>query len=118
MKRFILFLVLFVCMLLLLYKCSNVETRDSEVFGTVTDMQYKDSYSSWNAATKTPQYHPKEYLVTITYEGITQTFNSKSLYETVNEGDSVCVILHEYIYIDLGIAEQTLVLPQQSYSLD
>lgn len=83
-------------------------------------LQYKASYTTlmpmYNAATKTtmliPQAHSAQYLVTITYEGISETFDDKTLYESVKEGDIIQMILCKGYDEDDNLIKQTLQFPE------
>ena len=118
MKRFALLLVIVFC--IITTGCQQVITREqSEVSATITEVQYKAAYTTsiliYNAALKmsipTPVQHDAQYLVTITYEDITQTFDSQTLYENSKAGDTIQVILCKY-YDEAGnLIEQSLQIP-------
>lgn len=100
MKRIIVLLVTFMC--LFLVGCQMiVEEEEIEVAAVVAEMEYEKSYIqpmlTYDSISKTaktiPQYHAARYLVTVTYEDISETFNNQSLYENVKEGEIVEVIL-------------------------
>lgn len=119
MKRFTVLLAIIMCVVLT--GCQSVFVREkTEVSATVTEMQYEDSYTTlmpmYNAATKTtmliPQSHSAQYLVTITYEGISETFDDKTLYESVKEGDIIQMILCEDYDEDDNLIKQTLQFPE------
>lgn len=119
MKRFIVLLAIIMGGVILI--CQSVYTKESsEVIGTVTDMEYNDSYTTfisvYNAGTKTPmlipQKHPAQYLVTITYEGISETFDDQTLYESVKEGDAIQIVLYKYYDKNDDLIKQNLQLPE------
>lgn len=118
MKRFT---VLLAIMCVVLTGCQSVIVREkNEVSATVTEMQYEDSYTTfmpmYNVASKTtmllPQTHSAQYLVTITYEGISETFDDKTLYESVKEGDIIQMILCKDYDKDNNLIKQTLQFPE------
>ena len=84
MKRFILLVVIIMC--IALTGCQTIEKEEKiDVNATVTDMQYRSSYVTflpiYNGKTTTliPQTHPARYLVTISYEDVSETFNDRNL---------------------------------------
>lgn len=85
MKRFI-FLVM-VTIMCILAGCQKIATEKAEVNGTVVDMQYRRSYttqmllSTGKSTTLIYVNHPEQYLVTISYENVSETFDDKSLYK-------------------------------------
>lgn len=119
MKRFIWFIAIIMCVVFVSCQLATVEEK-VEVSATITEMEYKASYvyflPTYNSATKTTtiisQPHPAQYLVTITYENITQTFDDKDLYESVQKGDTIQIILCNYYDKDNNLLEQELKLPE------
>lgn len=111
MKRFTVLLAIIICVVLT--GCQSVITMEKvEVSATVVEMQYEDSLIWYNPALKMPQSLPAEYLVTISYEDISQTFNNQTLYESVNEGDTIQMILCKE-YDEAGnLIRQTLQFPE------
>lgn len=92
MKRFLLLVTIIMCFSLT--ACHAVVSMEKvEVSGTVTEMKFEKEVIQYNAALKIPQYRPERYLVTISYESLSQTFDNKELYEAVKEGDIVQITL-------------------------
>lgn len=116
MKRFIL-LVVIICVALT--GCQTIEKEEKiDVNATVTDMQYRSSYVTmmtiYNDKTTTliPKTHPARYLVTISYENVSETFNDKNLYENVKEGDTIQMVLYNGYDKDDNLIKQTLQFPE------
>ncbi len=120
MKRFALLITFIMCVVLTGCQ-SAVVSEKTKVSATITEMQYEDSYITFipmfNAATKTttlrPQTHSAQYLVTVTYEGISETFDNQTLYEAVKEGDTIQMILCKNYDKDGDLINQTLQLPEE-----
>ncbi len=119
MKRFTVLIAIIMCVVLT--GCQSVTVREKiEVSATVTNMQYEASYTTlmpmYNAATRTtmlmPISHPAQYLVTITYESVSKTFDDQTLYESVKEGDTIQMILCKDFDEDNNLIRQTLLLPE------
>lgn len=76
MKRFSLIVVIIICVVLT--SCSVVtSTEKVEVYGIVTEMQYKKATVRYNLALKMPQRLPAKYLVTIINDKIKVTKKGK-----------------------------------------
>lgn len=117
MKRFILLVVIIMCVALT--GCQTTEKEEKiDVNATVTDMQYQSSYVTmipiFNGKTTTliPQTHPARYLVTISYEDVSETFDNSTLYENVKEGDTIQMVLYKGYDKDDNLIKQTLQLPE------
>lgn len=111
MKRFTLLLAIIMCVILT--GCQSVIVREkNDVYATVTEVQYKDSSVWYNPALKMPQVLPEKYLVTISYEGISETFDNKTLYESVKEGDTIQMILCSDYDENGNLIKQTLEIPE------
>jgi len=93
--------------------------EEHEVMGTVTALEYHDSDTTFtpiNAGKVTTfmsHQHSEQYLITVTYQDLTDTFDDKTLYQRVQRGDSVKLILcnsydknHELIHQSLSLAEE------------
>ena len=101
MKRFILiFSSIILCVVL--SSCETIEKEEKlEVSATVIDKQYKNAYTTmmpvFNGKTTTliPQRHPALYLVTISYDDVSETFEDRKLYENVKKGDDIKMILYK-----------------------
>lgn len=111
MKRFTALLAIIMCVVLT--GCQSDIVREKiEVSAIVTEKQYKDSYFRYNPALKMPQRVSAKYLVTISYEDISETFVFKSLYESVEEGDSIHMILCKDYDENGRLIKQTLQFPE------
>lgn len=117
MKRFILLVVIIMCVALT--GCLAIEKEEKiDVNATVTDIQYRSSYVTmtpiFNGKTTTiiPQTHPACYLVTISYEDVSETFNDRNLYENVKEGDTIQMVLYKGYDKDDNLIKQTLQFPE------
>ena len=117
MKWFILLVVIIMCVALTC--CQAIEKEEKiDVNATVTDIQYRSSYVTmmpiFNGKTTTliPQTHPARYLVTISYEDVSETFNDRNLYENVKEGDTIQMVLYKGYDKDDNLIKQTLQFPE------
>ncbi len=111
MKRFSLIVAIVICVILT--SCSLVtSTKKSEVYGTVTKMEYKEKSLFYNVALEMYQIIPEKYLVTITYKGIRETIDSQTLYEKYKEGDKVKVILCNSYDQEGNLVCQKLEIPE------
>lgn len=117
MKRFILLIVMIMCVSLT--GCQTIEKEEKiDVNATVTDMQYRSSYvvliPLYNGKTTTyiPQTYPARYLVTISYEDVSETFDDINLYENVKEGDTIQMVLYKGYDKDDNLIKQTLQFPE------
>lgn len=116
MKRFVI-LIIIICLIIISCKYCTTEEQ-IEVTAMVTEIQYVEAYTTlipmFDAATKTtlliPQNHPEQYLVTITYESISTTFDNKILYESVKEGDKLQMKLCKEYDASRNVVNQTLQL--------
>lgn len=94
--------------------------EENEVSTIIAEMQYESSYilqlPTYNSITKTTtirqQPYPAKYLVTITYENISETFNDKTLFEKVKEGDIIQMILCKSYDKNGNLIKQTLQFPE------
>lgn len=118
MKRVISFILITV-MCMAFSSCQHIVTEEcTDVMATVTEKEYKDSYVTmvpvYNGKTTTlrPQHHPSKYYITITYEGVTKRVNSKNLYESVKEGDSIQMILYKGYDEEGNLVKQELLFPE------
>lgn len=111
-------ILMFVLFSLMLSGCTNskviVNEQKEEVTATVTSVEEvfvpPTYYFSPATNTSMPFFYPNEYNVTVTYDDLSQTFNDKSLYNSVNVGDTIQVILHEVVD-DEGKTTRELLLP-------
>lgn len=79
-------------------KDKRIEREDEkEVTAIVTHKKYESSYVTMIPmnACNVPQSHAARYLVTMSYEDVSVTFNDKALYENVKEGDTMQMILYK-----------------------
>ena len=117
MKRVVILLVIIVCLILISCKSCTIE-EEIEVTAMVTEIRYLEACSTltpmFNPSTKTtlliPQNHPERYLVTITYENISTTFDDKTLYESVKSGDIIQMTLCKEYDVFRNVVNQTLQL--------
>lgn len=97
MRRYMILITVGIIICMILVECNRVSEREEQqVIGTVTQKEYRDEYYTYVFVRKNiplKRYHPPKYLVTITYEGIEQTFDDSALYNKVDVGDSVEVTL-------------------------
>lgn len=122
MKRFTILLTIFIC--IFLAGCKQVVVRDQiEVTATVTEKSYTPSYTSFvsiyhptlKTITLSPIIHSEKHLITISYKHISNTFDDKKLYENVNQGDSIQMILYKD-HDKLGqLVDETLQFRQPQY---
>mgnify|MGYP000516744321 FL=1 len=68
--------------------------------------------SNGKTTTLIPQTHPARYLVTISYEDVSETFNDRNLYENVKEGDTIQMVLYKGYDKDDNLIKQTLQFPE------
>lgn len=122
MKRFTILLTIFIC--IFLTGCKQVVIREQiEVTAKVTEKEYKPSsmvlVPIYNPALKTitnaPHFYPAKYLVTISYEHVSNTFNDEKLFENVNQGDTIQMLLCTDHDKKGNLVEEILQFPQQQY---
>ena len=118
MKRLIsLFMVMVLCISCLLLTGCGLTYEVVEVTATVTEKEYKSSYLQPYTTYINNQVHiqyrtvPAKYYVTVVYEDVVETFNNSSLYNKVEEGDSI------EIYLYLGYDDEG-VLKEKKLKLD
>jgi hypothetical protein len=118
MKRFVLLVAIIMCTILT--GCQLIEKEEKiNVNAEVTDMQYERSYVTkrpmkmGETYTYVSQRHPARYLVTISYEDVSETFNDENLYESVKEGDTIQMILYKGYDKNDNLIKQTLQFPEQ-----
>lgn len=112
MKRFTVLLAIIIMCFALTGCQSVIVIEKAEVSATVTEMQYEDAWIFFNPALKMPQVFPEEYSVTISYEDISETFDDQDLYESVEKGDKIKMILCKYYDEDGNLIKQTLQIPE------
>lgn len=113
MKRFtVLLIIVIMCGVLTSCRQPIIDEEKIEVCATVAEMEYEESYCRYNPTLRILEYVPEEYLVTITYEDISKTFDNKRLYKRVEEGDSIQIILYKKYDEDGKLIRQTLQLPE------
>ena len=117
MKRVILLVCILMC--IVLTGCQKVEREETmKVRATVTDRSHTVSYTTlipiYNGKTHSyiPQFHPATYHVTVSYGDIYYTFNNQELYNSVQVGDTVQVILYHGFDKDNNLIKETLMLPE------
>lgn len=100
MRRYMIFMTVEIIICMILVGCNRVtEKKEQQVVGIVTHREFEEEYYSTKYVhvhrTLVPisHHHPAKYLITITYEGIEQTFDNSTLYNKVDVGDSVEVTL-------------------------
>lgn len=71
----------------------SIDEQSNVITGIVTKKEYKDSFLMVMPTTLMPHRFPEKYLVTITYNNLSETFDDKELYYQVEEGDTVDVML-------------------------
>ena len=95
-------LILFILLILILSMTGCGGTAEkSEVDAVVTKLQYNPpkQYTSieYNFVLKMPMVtshtKPAEYLITISYEDTSITYDNEKLFETAKEGDTITMIL-------------------------
>ena len=117
MKRLLLCVVIIICVTFT--GCQKVEREEkTTVTATVTEVQYRSAYVTprviytGKSTITTTQVHPSRHLVTITYEDLSETFNNSDLYEKVEEGQSIQMILYKGYDKDDKLIEEKLMLPE------
>ncbi len=115
MKRFFMLIAIFMCVTLTGCQTIAREERIS-VTATVTDMEYHSLYITMipvysnKTTTLIPQTHPARFLVTITYQNVSETFDNKELYNQVKEGDTIQMTLSNQYDTSGKLVKQTLQL--------
>lgn len=95
MKKF-LFILTLGTLLLTMIGCGSVQNK-TLVNAVVTDKNFVPSSSYitmvWTGKSSIPltQYIPEEFNVTVSYEGITSTFDSREIYTLKEIGESIQV---------------------------
>lgn len=114
-EKITLILVVSICSLLVIAVwitriCLHETAVKTEVIATISERQYEEAiYPIINNPIKV--YQPEKYLVTITYNEFSKTYNNKVLYEQFNEGDDICIILVQNFSQDGELVYQDFVLP-------
>ena len=112
----IFFIVLFTTSFLLFFyeyqKNNKIEPFQTfEIEATVTNKQYFEmSWYTTSKSTSSTRSLSKHYLVTLTYDSITQTFDRASLFESVEKGDKIYVKLCQEFDDDGNLIRQYLQL--------
>ncbi len=92
------------------------EVRRQQVIGTVTSKEYVQEYTSseYNVALKMPisHHHSAKYNVSVKYDNITETFDSKKLFKKYKKNDRIPLILVENIDKNGIPIKQKLELPE------
>lgn len=57
-----------------------------------------------------PTTIPVRYLLTVTYDKVNETFNNKELYENIQKGDQIRVILCNYYDRNYNLIDQRIKL--------
>ena len=119
MKRFIILLTAIILFVVFASYCIKIEKEEKiEVSATVVDMQYEDSYMILTPiiygkiTTFVPRTYPERYLVTISYDDVSETFDDKELYENVKIGDIIQMILYKGYNKKGTLIKQTLQFPE------
>lgn len=84
------------------------------VAGIIRSKSHKNSYMStmYTGKMLIPVYHDEEYNVCVEYDGITEVFNSKTMFNKYKKGDSISIILVESLDKNDVVIERTLELPE------
>lgn len=93
-------------------KANKVEPfQTSEIEATVSQKQYFEIYRyTTSRTTGAPKSLFKHYLVTITYDSLSQTFDREDLFESVKKGDTIYVKLCQEFDEDGNLINQYLQL--------
>lgn len=115
-KRTVALVAILLTCLFLLAGCEKIAREQTEeVTATVTDRHYHSMYTTYyySPATKTmmPQFHPARYHVTLTYGELSYEFNNHDLYDSVEVGDTIQVILYKGWNTDGELIKKELHLP-------
>lgn len=83
--------------------CGMNNLHETTVEGTVVDIQYQEAYQTYTVSTlfeEEPCFlkieHSESFLVLIIYEDLYVTVDDKTLYDSVDIGEKVEVILREW----------------------
>ena len=90
------------------------EVKRYNVTGIIKSKDYQSSYISsvYTGKMLLPVYHDEEYNVCVEYDGVTEVFNSKRMFEQYERDDSISLILVEKLGKNDIIIERTLELPE------
>lgn len=77
------------------HKTLRYETFPSSA--KVCNAKYEEEYTTWIYSGKTmiPQFHDEEFNVYLMYEGKEYCFDDEELYNSVNIGDIIPVLVHK-----------------------
>ena len=111
MRRFKILTVTLVVLVLLSGCCYT--TKEHHVTATVTDKQYTESefYMFYCHPVYMPMTTPEMFEVTISYEGISTTYDNQKLYNSVEVGMRIDMILVDYYDKDGRLIDSILRLP-------
>ena len=98
---------------------SNVVDKEEtiSVTATITDKEYKKTYTTMmhittgKTTTLIPQIYPEKFLVTVEYQNLTETFDDEDLYNSVDCGDSIEIILYKTFNKKGKLLDESLKLP-------
>lgn len=92
------------------------EVTRQQVVGTVTSKEHVKEHTSieYNVALKIPisHHHSAKYNVSVEYDGVTETFDSKKLFKKYKKNDRIPLILVENIDKNGIPIKQKLELPE------
>lgn len=103
-RRISLTIALFLLASVILAGCANIQPEKQLVTATVTDKEYVEShtdygyyYDSWKGKFRWKfKTFPAEYNITIEYEGISKTYDRRSLFDEYEIGDEIEMELTSY----------------------
>lgn len=99
----------------------NLRTESQEyleVTAVVSSLEYQEAYTTHSAAYNGKnaipirRNHPAKFLVTITYQTLSITYDNESLYNSVKQGDSINMVLCNSYDKDHNLIYQQLSLPE------
>lgn len=90
------------------------EVKRYNVTGIIKSKDYQSSYISsvYTGKMLLLVYHDEEYNVCVEYDGVTEVFNSKRMFDQYERGDSISLILVKKLGKNDVVIERTLELPE------
>lgn len=102
--------------------CSHLGAKyhhfeEIEITATVSSVEFVESHTKrtpiivGKITTMTSQTIPEQYLVTVSYKDVVETFDNEELYNTVSAGDEIQIILKQTFNKDNVLVKTELSLP-------
>lgn len=112
MKRFALVVLIIMCALVTACQ-SDITEEQYEVTGVVSQKYVNTDLVRHRAGNRRRYRRMFRYCVTVTYEDVSTTFEDKELFDSLEEGDEIQVILSKSYDKEGKEVKTTLKLPEE-----